>query len=416
MNQFPQFSAMPKPYSQSDIETSLGKLRDLNYALDASVILAITDAQGVITYANQKFCELSQYPYEALVGQTHRIVNSGYHPSSFFKSMWQTIQQGQLWHGDIKNKARDGSYYWVSTTIVPFLDDEQRPYQYVSFRTDITALKNLEAHLEALNQDLEARVAERTQVLQETIQQLEANQRQKERFLTALTHDLRTPLVAQSRALQLFHQQRHQLPPTLAHLTEQLIDSNDGLLAMVNTLLELHHYETGTIQWVLQPVRIQELVEACFGEMKLLADHKQITLINLLPETLPPIEGDYHQLKRLFTNLVGNALEHIPFQATVTIEDDDLGDCLLIKVIDTGPGIPKDQLPHLFDRYFMTHQTTKRIGSGLGLSICRMIVEGHHGTITAANRAAQSPGCSGAAFTIILPKCQPRSNVKEAIN
>ena len=127
------------------------ELSDFKYALDQANIVAITDTKGIITYVNDRFCEISEYSREELLGQNHRIVNSGYHSSTFFKQMWSTISAGNKWKGLVRNRAKGGRVYWVDTLIIPFLDENSQPFQYVAIRHDITKLKETEDELARLN-------------------------------------------------------------------------------------------------------------------------------------------------------------------------------------------------------------------------------------------------------------------------
>ncbi|MGG0643920.1 EAL domain-containing protein [Sporosarcina gallistercoris] len=140
-------------------EATLKELNNLESALDHASVIAATDSAGVIKYVNPKFCELSKYPEQELLGKTHRLINSGHHPKSFFENMWRTIKSGNVWRGEVKNRAKDGSFYWMNTTIVPFSDDRGTPYEYISIRTDITARIEAEQALEsALKNDFRTTV------------------------------------------------------------------------------------------------------------------------------------------------------------------------------------------------------------------------------------------------------------------
>lgn len=140
-----------KNYSLTNL--SADELLEINDALDQSVIIAITDEKGIIKAVNDRFCKISKYDADELIGQDHRILNSGYHPKPFFKKLWETIRSGKTWTGDICNKAKDGSIYWVKTTIVPFLNEAGQPYKFISIRSDITAKKKIKQMIHLAHHD-----------------------------------------------------------------------------------------------------------------------------------------------------------------------------------------------------------------------------------------------------------------------
>src|SRR6478672_7011987 len=195
------------------LEERTRDLADVNYALERSAIVAVTDVRGIIRYVNDKFCEISKYSKEELLGQDHRILNSGYHPKDFIRALWTAIANGHVWRGEIRNRAKDGSLYWVDTTIVPFLNTAGKPYQYMAIRYEITDRKRGEKLLQ--EQAALARLGEMAAVV---------------------AHEVKNPIAGIRGALQVISSR---MAPELRDraVMGDIITRLDGLNAVVQDLL-----------------------------------------------------------------------------------------------------------------------------------------------------------------------------------
>jgi PAS domain S-box-containing protein len=220
------------------LQASLKDLANIKFALDQSSIVAITDSTGKINYVNDKFCEISKYSAAELLGQNHRIINSGYHSKEFFQKIWATISSGQVWQGEIKNRAKDGTFYWVDTTIVPFLSAEGKPYQYVAIRSDITERKQAEEQIkeslkekEVLLKEIHHRVKNNLQIISSLLN-LQSSSIEEQRILEILK-------ACESRvaSMALIHEQLYQ-STDLARI--DLAEYVENLTANLLNSYELH--------------------------------------------------------------------------------------------------------------------------------------------------------------------------------
>ena len=172
--------------NEASLNATLAELDFRQQALDAHSIVSVADAEGRMTYVNDKFCEVSGYQREELIGQNHRIVKSGFHPPEFFQDMWDTISSGRTWQGEVRNRAKDGRQYWVQTTIVPMLDASGLPMRYISVRTEITHIKEMEESVRKANVILQSNVIERTHELELAKVELEQELAERTRTQAAL--------------------------------------------------------------------------------------------------------------------------------------------------------------------------------------------------------------------------------------
>lgn len=352
------------------------ELDDVKLALDHHSIVSIADMAGNITYVNDKFCEISGYSIEELVGRNHRILNSGLHSRDFFIEMWHALSCGRVWHGQIRNRAKDGTFYWVDSTIVPFLNKDGEPYQYVSVRTDITAFIKARATAEEAN-------------------------KAKSQFLSNMSHELRTPLNAILGFGQLLGMQIDPAKKEQHEFVSHIITAGNQLLGLINDLLDLSRIEIGKLEFNIQSVSIAELVESSISLVaSSRVNSRNITINNTIVDTDLIVQGDGLRIRQVLINLLTNALKYNRDNGSVTISSLTGQDGRLrIQVQDTGEGIASDKLRLLFKHFERIDQKHGKIeGAGIGLYVCKQLIEAMHGEIGV--ESVQGKGCT---FWFALP-------------
>jgi PAS domain S-box-containing protein len=477
-------------------ELALKELAGQKFALDQHAIVAITDVQGTITYVNDKFCTISKYSREELLGSNHRILNSGHHPKEFFQEMYRTIAAGKVWHGEIKNRAKDGTFYWVDTTIVPTVAQSGKPRQYVAIRADITDRKlgeeALKRQAEVLDQaqvfvrdmkgcivewtrgaerlygysrsaamgrsshellrtefpeplpEIEKKlletgiwegelthyhrnggqlhvdsiwiiqgdrqdvqhlvieanndITERTrteEALRRQSEELARSNRDLEQFAYAASHDLQEPLRAVSGCTQLLKARYEgKIDARADEFIHHAVDGARRMQNLIDDLLAFSRVGTRGVQF--QAVECGKAVDNALKNLSVTIQEKQAVVE---PVDLPLVFGDLSQLSLLFQNLIGNAMKFITGKAPhIRINARREGNEWVISVSDNGIGIE----PQYFDRIFVIfqrlHTRTEYPGTGMGLALCKRIVERHGGRIWVESTLGQ-----GATFSFTLP-------------
>ncbi|MEW6353512.1 MAG: ATP-binding protein, partial [Pseudomonadota bacterium] len=397
-------------------------------------IVSITDETGNIIYVNDKFCEVSQYQREDLLGRNHRIVNSGLHSRDFFAEFWRTISSGKVWQGEIRNRKKDGTFYWVATTVVPFLNDAGKPYQYISIRTDITNQKIAEEALRKINDELEERVRARTADLDANNKQLDYYLRdlmrkneENETFVYSVSHDLRSPLVnlqGFSQELIMVGQDIRKLfteggcPPEvqkrgLALLDEDMAGSirfiQAGVMRLSNiidALLRLSR--AGRVEYQLQQIDLNPIIKRIIDSMSVIIAQRGATVTAM--ENLPAAWVDPAAAEQIFANLIGNALNYLDpkrpgkIEIGCRMEGEETADGRLniYYVKDNGLGISEQAQTKLF-RIFQRFHPGSAKGEGVGLAIVRRVIERHGGRISVESKEGE-----GTTFFVVLPAQQTK--------
>jgi PAS domain S-box-containing protein len=327
---------------------SVQQLADVKRALDHAAIVATTDVSGRITYVNDKFVEISGYSRDELLGEDHRIVNSAYHPKEYIRELWRTIASGRVWHGELRNRAKDGHHYWVDTTIVPFVDERGKPYQYIAIRSDITARKQAEEQL--TQQAALARVGQMAAVV---------------------AHEVRNPLAGIKAAVQILMSRR----PTgdgEVPVMRDIVGRIDALNELINDLMVFARPRAPR----LAPVDLATVVAEAMTMVRRDPAAAGIDIEVAGEDVSMSADGDL--LRAMILNLLLNAVQAMAGQGRLIVTTSRRGNLVDLEVRDTGPGIPADIRAQIFEPFF----TTKARGGGLGLPIARRTAELHGGTLS----------------------------------
>ena len=353
-----------REHGRASRERLLKELGDVKFALDQSAIVATTDLAGAITAVNDKFCEISKYSREELLGKDHRIVNSGHHGADFFRNLWRTIAAGRIWHGEIRNRARDGAIYWVDTTIVPFLDAQGRPYQYMAIHYEVTERREAEARLRQ----------------RETLAQLG-------QMSAMVAHEVKNPLAGISGALQVV---RSRLPAD-SRDRQVLDDIEDRIRALNRMLQDLLAFASPR-----DPDPVPSAVRTIIGEAAaaVQGDPALAAIAIEVHGDDPTVPLDREQMHIVFLNVLLNAAQAMGLRGEIDVGIEAAEGACTVTVADRGPGIA----PALREKMFQPFFSTKSRGAGLGLSTARRIVESHGGSLAAGPRDG-----GGTVLTVTLP-------------
>ena len=437
-------------YVDEKLRETIKELSELKFALDNSAIVAMTDAKGIISYINDKFCEISKYSRKELIGKTHKILNSGYHSQEFFKEFWQTITSGKVWKSTIKNRAKDGSYYWVDTTVIPFLDESGQPYKYLSIRYEITAAKEAEETSRKQAEQLEIALKE----LKLTQSQLVQTEKLSSlgQLVAGVAHEINNPVsfiygnivhaneyIQSLLKLLNLYQENYPNPVPEIKMVAQESDVDfliEDLPKILNSMkmganrireivLSLRNFSRHD-EAKMKPVDIHEGIDSTLlilqNQLKRQGELAEVRAIKEY-DNLPLVECYPSQLNQVFMNIIANAIDALEgfrikqLQAVKSKEEIEIHPLcpiptiriqtklgeenqVIISIIDNGCGVEPEIIQQLFDPFFTTKDVGK--GTGLGLSISyHIVVEKHKGKLDCFSQLGY-----GTKFVISIPVSQ----------
>jgi len=363
------------------------RVRQLSQAVEESpVSVVITNVNGDIEYVNPKFCKVTGYTADEVVGRNPRVLKAGDQPESFYKELWDTILAGREWRGEFCNRKKSGDLFWESASISPIRDKPGGITHFVAIKEDITERKHAAWELEQAKRDAES-----------------ANQAKSD-FLANMSHELRTPLNAVIGFSEVLEDGTFgELNDKQRHYVGNILQSGRHLLSLINDILDLSKIEAGKMGLEIVDVAISRLIFESLIFFQEKAHQHRLELVTDLSEDVSAltIQADERMLKQIFFNLLSNATNFTPDNGTISVEGRIQGSNLLIGIRDTGIGMKPEDLFRVFEEFEQVDTSYAKLqqGTGLGLALARRLVELHGGRIWVESEGEEK----GSMFAFTLP-------------
>jgi|GEM_PF-655908 len=395
------------------------EISKLYQAVESSAsIVMVTDNNGIIEYINPAFSLVTGYSPSEVIGHKTSVLRSDSTSKETYQELWDTIQSGRTWHGEFKNRCKDGSYYWAATTISPVIENGQVTH-FTGIQQDITERKLMEEQLkqqqrelrENLNTLTESRnqLKEQAKIQVQLTEKAEKADRAKSEFLSAMSHELRTPLNSILGFAQIIEYKSEQpLTEIQKASINHILKGGRHLLELINEILDLTKIESGKMQINIENIRLFKVIEESLELLESIASEKQIKILWDTPQSADVlVKSDFMRLKQVILNLLSNAIKYNRQEGQVTISTEQKSNGRLrLFINDTGLGIPKDKQDTIFQPFTRLETTTAEVeGTGIGLALSKKIIELLDGQI----------GCSsilgeGSLFWLDIPMAEIDTN------
>lgn len=336
--------------------------------------IVITDLDGNILWVNEAFTKLTGYSKDEAIGENPRVLKSGKHLDEFYTEMWNTIIKGEVWHGELINRRKNGTLYTEEMTIAPVTDESGMISNFIAVKQDISDRKEAE------------------QVLRD-------NERTKTNFVSNVSHELRTPLASIQGFAGTILRDKKMPDEVKMEFIKVIFDESQRLTRLIENVLDISRIESGHITYTPQPILLASLVEEVVESQKVMAGKKELTMEVEIDQSLPIMMVSHDGMKQVAINLIGNAIKFTDPGGVVKVSMKQDGNNVRFQVSDNGLGIPESDLENIFQKFYRIHREGREDqGTGIGLAIVNEIVSQHQGKINVTSEVGQ-----GTSFDVVLP-------------